>query len=176
VEELEARGLSARGAPRQVEKAVEWARLQVSQGGTAARRAPCVSCGEALQGHLRCMECGDVWCRRCLRVDKAALFEIGFQCAPCLIEAVPQFSGRTRVTAGLVDLASELNRVKGAALKPATWLQYQRCISTLMGFARDHQLDLFPVRSTVGGTGASVGLVLHSPAERRVRLGKDGTL
>mmetsp|Transcript_47303 Transcript_47303/g.96675 ORF Transcript_47303/g.96675 Transcript_47303/m.96675 type:complete len:428 (+) Transcript_47303:665-1948(+) len=136
--------------PTAIQAASEWAANHIASG---AERRSCSGCGLTGTAYLLCNTCDKAFCRPCLELDKWALWSLAFQCPPCMIEEVRRPEATPGVNEGLLKLARSHLHTMAAALKPATWLLYQRCVSQMMQFSADHQLQIFPVTSTAAAKG-----------------------
>eukprot|EP00961_Rhodomonas_salina_P237933 3215727-Rhodomonas_salina.1 len=107
--------------PKDWGKAESWARKTAASKGASVR---CQGCRIKAKDHLLCSDCGEGWCRRCVEVESAALWEVSFTCTPCTVDSLaPASEGATRTH--VYRLAQSMLQTKGAALKQGTWLNYQ---------------------------------------------------
>jgi len=122
--------------------AVEWTARAVCRHGRSER---CKRCGVEARTHLYCASCSASYCRRCLAIEKEAIWEISFECPACVLESACHIEARGEHEYMLLELADELVKTKAYALAPSTWECYQRCFRQVIQFMRDTRVWVFPV-------------------------------
>lgn len=122
--------------------AVKWTVTAVCTGG---RVEPCRRCGNLARTHLCCTSCSAAFCRSCLEVDRDAVWEIGFECAGCIVDSLCYVEVRSEHERVIMELSEELIRTRSHILASSTWRGYQRCFKQLIQFMRDTMIWAFPV-------------------------------
>jgi len=137
--------------------AVHWMARAVSQEGAVTA---CKRCRAESRTHLWCTSCAAAFCRRCLEVDKEAVWDIGFECPACLLESVCHITPRGEHEELLMELAEEMVKSRSFAYAEGTWRCYQRCFAQVVQFMRDSKLWVFPTFEKSHATG--LGLFFQS--------------
>mmetsp|Transcript_51390 Transcript_51390/g.104569 ORF Transcript_51390/g.104569 Transcript_51390/m.104569 type:complete len:453 (-) Transcript_51390:33-1391(-) len=158
MDECERRGVSAKQMPKPLREAKVWAANSIAARG---QRLRCRLCSTPSTACLLCSTCDHSYCRQCLGVDKGALWSLGFQCPECVVEDArlhvsADSSRSTTPDPALTDLARSMLQTMAASLKPGTWALYQRCINDMLEFAKEYELQIFPVDSPSAVNGLSL--------------------
>mmetsp|Transcript_48529 Transcript_48529/g.99083 ORF Transcript_48529/g.99083 Transcript_48529/m.99083 type:complete len:407 (-) Transcript_48529:1544-2764(-) len=136
------RGVVPLGIPDELFRASRWAARAIAKGGTATH---CHSCELVSTTHLWCVSCSTSTCRRCLKLQDEALWDITFECAACSIESVCVLDNWTPPETDLINWANGYIRTRSLANKPGTWRLYQQCIREVIQFMLDTKIVIFPV-------------------------------
>eukprot|EP00961_Rhodomonas_salina_P210846 2847147-Rhodomonas_salina.1 len=103
------------------------------------KRQACCRCSTHTTAYLRCIECGDHFCRPCLGLEKGALWDIGFSCPACLIESAkwPEAADKEERLREEIELSESALQSLGASLKPGTWLRYHRHVGEFLRWCQE---------------------------------------
>lgn len=125
--------------------ALRWTVREIAERG---KDATCDICHTVEATHVYCANCGLSFCRKCLVVDDAALWDMmSFECAGCIIESVCHLDGgRNRNEKKLIEMGSELIKTMAHVLRQSTWKLYKHCMRYVIDFQRRWKLVCFPVQ------------------------------